>query len=146
MTDMGAMGHDPVKQRLAAQLSLYCGQGRLYSLDDLAAATNIPARTLKSYRDGQSEAPSSNLFRLMAVLPAAFSVALLAPVGLACHRREDEGACDFAVSADLAAVMAKLTDALRDGRVDHRERAGLGPQARDLAALLLACFGGEGRA
>ncbi|HJQ59409.1 MAG TPA: hypothetical protein VJ890_21055, partial [Vineibacter sp.] len=61
-----------------------------------------------------------------------------APAGLAVLDRDGRRAGDdHGVLADVAAALQAIAEALRDGRIDHRERAALAPLARDVGQALL---------
>ncbi|TXL72536.1 hypothetical protein FHP25_24895 [Vineibacter terrae] len=132
-------GEDVIRQRVADGLRLYVGTGRRYSMRAVGEATRIPEPTLKDYRSGAIVMPVSRFVQLAAVLPAGFADQVLAPAGLAVLDRAGERAADdHALAADVATALQGLAEALRDGRIDHRERAVLAPLARDIGQQLLA--------
>jgi hypothetical protein len=144
MADLTLLGHEAVAQRLADALRLFVGAGRRFELRAIAESTGIPESTLKAYRAGEILPTLPNTLRLIAVLPRGFAAMLLEPLGLtvvARHVASDSD--DHAIAADVSAAAAVLTEALRDGRIDHRERAAMRPQLRELGQLCLS-FAREG--
>jgi len=132
-------GEDVIRQRVADGLRLYVGSGRRYSTRAVVEATGIPEPTLKDYRSGAISMPVSRFVQLAAVLPAGFADQVVAPAGLAVLDRTAARANDdHALAADVASALQGLAEALRDGRIDHRERAALAPLAREIGQQLLA--------
>jgi hypothetical protein len=105
----------------------------------IVEASGIPEATLKQYRSGDIALPAGRFVQLAAVLPAGFADQVLALAGLAVIEREGRRAGDdHALAADVSTALQVLLEALRDGRVDHRERAALQPLLREVGQLLLA--------
>lgn len=136
--DMAVPGDDAIRRVVADALRLYVGQGRRFSARAVAEATGIPEPTLKQYRAGEIALPAARLVQLAAVLPAGFADQVMAAAGLAVLARDLAHAGDaHGLAADVAVALQALTHALRDGRIDHRERAELAPLAREVGQLLL---------
>lgn len=138
MSDQAGLTHDSVLRRHTDALRLQVGLRRRYSVAALAAACDVPPRTIEAYQGGASVPGLDNWLRLAAVLPAAYAAAVLEPAGFRPLPLDVVGACDFSTAADLAAGMAAVAEALRDGRIDHVERARLKPVMAELAAALAA--------
>jgi hypothetical protein len=138
MADVSGLEQEAVAHRLADAMRLYVGAGRRFELRALAEATAIPDSTLKAYRAGDMLPTLVNLLKLLAVLPRGFAAQVLQPIGLTVIAREGvRDPDDHAVAADVSAATASITEALRDGRIDHRERAALRPMMRELGHLAL---------
>lgn len=138
MTDMAALSQDAVRQRLTRLLGAYVGQGKRYSVELLADTSENEPRTIKAYRAGETMATADKLLRILAVLPVAFAAELLAPCGLRVTRLDGDAPPPLDMNADLASLLAILAEALRDGRVDHREAPGLRTAALEMAEKLHA--------
>jgi len=61
---------------------------------------------------------------------------VLSLYGFGLHRLKGEGGDDFATVADISSVQAELTEALRDGKRDHRETLRIADKARPAVARL----------
>ncbi len=134
MSNPAAIVQDVAAGAMRRALGLFVGQGRAHSIDAVAAATEIPERTLRSYQAGEATPGLANLYRIKAVLPPAFANELLALSGLGGARRLDSSAKAAAiVMTELATETALFAKALQDGRLDHIERAEL---RRTLPALI----------
>lgn len=121
---------------------LFVGRGRKFSVAELALATPVNERTLKSYQEQPIDPALSNFVAIAAVLPG-LAGKVLAHAGLAAVPIEDSPAgrlarCDLSTAANVAQLMSGLAEALRDGHIDHRERRPLAEEARALAQQLLA--------
>ncbi len=141
MTDPRAINHDLVLRRHVDVLRLFVGRGQRFGVETLAEATRLPARTLKSYRDGQSLPGLSAFVAMAAALPAAYANEVLAPAGLAgAFRIEADAPSPHAILAEKAEMVRALATALADGRIDHREGAEMLPELRqflsDLASFI----------
>lgn len=139
MAKAGGITHKIAAAVFADAFSGYVGLGRL-SIEDLAGATDIPARTLRSYQSGEATPGLLNLLRIACVLPASFSNDLIALAGLGGARRLDGEAKSVAtVGAAMADELRIICGTLEDGRIDHKERAvllkTLGKLADDISDL-----------
>lgn len=104
------------------------------SYSELERLTDIPVRTLKSWREGAAMPQLENLLKLAAVFGPAFMSELLHPIGqggveLIDHARSDAVTC----LADLAAPLHDISRRLADGVFCHADKASVGPQLIDLA-------------
>lgn len=145
MSGSALLAHDSVLRRHTNALRLHAGFRRTYSVAQLASATGVPARTIEAYQGGQSLPGLDNFLALSAVLPADYLAAVLELAGFRPLPLDAVGACDFATAAELAAGMAAIATALRDGRIDHVERARLRPVIAELSAQLAAWASEEGK-
>lgn len=137
----------PVAVSFFDGVGLFAGRGRKFSVEELAEACTMSERTLRSYHQREAEPGLINFIALAAVLPPSFAGRVLAHAGLRVVPAEAEagaGVCDLTTSADVAKLMAGLAEALRDGKIDHVERAALAEEARALGQALL-CWADKGR-
>jgi hypothetical protein len=116
-------------------LRLRVGRGRRYTFQGLSDATGIPTRTLESYVDGAT--PSlANLLSLFAALGPSFTSDVLSPAGQSASDAQPDDPQHMQLLSALCGASAMLSDAVADGKVDHREEAQLRPVAADLIAQL----------
>jgi transcriptional regulator with XRE-family HTH domain len=140
MTGLRAIGPEAVRGTLADSLRLLAGLGRLYSTAQLADAADIGESTLKSYLRGEATPGLDQFLRLAAVLPPSFASALTRLAGLEAVPVDPAPASLLQVNAEAAQLVAGLAEALRDGRLDHREEAALRPQLEQLNDTLSAAL------
>ena len=134
------ISHDAATQRLSAGLRLFVGRGKPFSVDMLADATGGSASAVEKYMAAQATPGLAMALRLLAALPESFANHLLELSGLTGARRIDATAKSAGVVlAEGAGFVADLAEKLKDGRLDHRERAelrnALGPFIADLQNL-----------
>lgn len=129
----------PVAVSFFDGVGLFAGRGRKFSVEELAEACTMSERTLRSYHQREAEPGLINFIALAAVLPPSFAGRVLAHAGLRVVPADSAGGtpCDLTTSADVAKLMAGLAEALRDGKIDHVERAALAEEARALGQALL---------
>lgn len=132
MTGLRGIGPDTVRDTLADALRLLVGQGKKYSVDQLADATGDGATTIKSYLNRRALPTADRLLRLIAVLGPAFGSALTRLAGMELTLADPEAVDLFEVHAENGALCAAMAEALRDGRFDHQEAARLRPQLEEL--------------
>lgn len=108
---------------------------------NLADKSNRTTRALDKLFSGCCSDTSGKglLDFLLADLSALDEVLALYGVRLAPLEADASG--DFATIADSAALVATFTDALRDGRRDHRETCAIAEQARKVVPTLTAIIG-----
>lgn len=143
-----AITEDHIKSRVARALQQLAGRHADLSVADLAQLAGMPEPTVQSYLQAKANAPLLRLWQLFAAAgpgPALVRALdhLLKPLG---YRVEplDRASCDAAAAlADLSAGAALVADALRDGRIDHRERAVISRMAADLMPTLGALAGDD---
>jgi len=126
---------DVASRRLEDALRLRVGRGRRYSFQGLSDATGIPTRTLESYVQGAT--PSlAGFLSICAALGPSFTSDILETCGQTAHDAWNDGPEHFRVLCSLGALVAKISDAVADGHVDHLEAAQLRPMAAELMELL----------
>jgi len=134
MSDPRAITQEIVQIRLEDAMRLFVGSGRRFSVNAVSAATGIPARTIKSYQQGEAVPGLGNLLRIFAVLPPEFAEMLLAEAGLCGVRPAEQVApCGYKAMAQLSARIHRLSTAMKDGRINHQERPPLAMEMRTLA-------------
>lgn len=124
MADATLLAHDLVAERFTDALRRHVGLGKVFSVGGLAEATGIKHRTIASYHEGQATPGLDKLLAIFAALGPRFADEVLAMAGLGGAKALPRGTADsFALNAELTRVTAMIGEHLRDGRVDHRERA-----------------------
>lgn len=111
------------------------GAGKL-SVADLADALEVQPRTVKAWRDGETMPHWSHMLRVLAYFGPAFTCEVLAPAGLGGVERvavptaqaDPEG-----IAAALIAVAHDIMQRSCTGRFDHRDRAEIEHQLRELS-------------
>ena len=112
------------------------GVGKM-SCSDLSDKTGIQVRTLKSWRDGQSMPHWGNVLKLGAVFGPVFVSEILSVIG--------QGGVDYiqprhssplSTVADLMVVTSEITERLRDGVFDNRDKAKTAPLLLNLARII----------
>ncbi|MFX4223568.1 MAG: hypothetical protein ACMVO3_22850 [Thalassobaculum sp.] len=104
----------------------------------VSEVTGIPVRTLESYGNGEAAPTLVNFLLLARVLGAAFVTDVLSPAGLQVSRLEPGSIDPHELLTASLTNAAALSAALDDGRLDHRERLALAPNARELGCNLIA--------
>ena len=127
--DFGQQADDAV----ADVFRIYVGQGKRFSVADLAAATGITGSSLKNYASGAAM-PFHAALKLIAVLPLEAANMLMRPSGFKlCEIDPDEDDWE-GVGAEASMLTFEIFDAKKDGFVDHREREVLKSRCRSLIA------------
>lgn len=125
------------KQRFVRALADYVGPGKAHSIQEVADTIDIELRTMRSYATGETLPPLPKLLRMMHLFGPGFANRLLHIAGLdGCFRQEADSITDFEFNADICNIVGDLGRALRDGRIDHRERPQLIDDARHLQNAL----------
>ena len=130
-----SLPQDPVLDRvLAREMKLNVGLGRRFSVDQVAEALEIAPRKVRGIRDGEQRAGLDLGLRIAALLGPGSLNRLLLAVGYVARpvEEEDEEAAAWALLGELGREGASLSDALADGRIDHRERAKLARELQEL--------------
>src|SRR3546814_20557643 len=81
--------------------------------------------------EGEYSPTSPHAWALLSVLPKSAADMVLAPIGYTVTQQEG-GACHGQVGSALGRAIATITEALEDGRIDHRERLILDAALRKL--------------
>lgn len=119
-------------------LALYVGRGRRHSVEIFCDATGISRDQMGRWLRGETEPRVSELLVVLDHLGPEFANELLRGAGLGGARRMEHGELRaHDTLADLAVGAAEMAEALRDGRLDHRERAALGPRLSALGTQLI---------
>lgn len=138
MSNCPIVSHEIAMGRLADAIRAFVGQGRRFSVNGLAAATGLPARTISSYHQGDATPGLGNLLCLIAVLPAEFADMILEPSGKGNISEINTSKITTAleVNRQAAALTALVAEHMVDGRIDHREAAIQEPVMRSLQAAI----------
>lgn len=140
MSDASLISHDLAVEAFldAFRRRVGLGPGKI-SVADLADALDVQARTVKSWRDGDTLPSWTHLLRVCAYFGPAFTSEILVPAGLggvetvADVDRDPQG-----TATDLIAAAHDILDRLRDGRFCHRDRAETAPVLLELSRQLEA--------
>lgn len=127
--------HDLAARRLEDALRLRVGRGRRHSFNGLSDATGIPARTLESYVQGATPGLNS-LLSICAVLGPSFTSDVLGLCGQSASDVSNDDPEHMQVLAASGALITRISEAIADGHVDHREAAQLRPMAAALIEML----------
>ncbi len=126
-------------ERVVSALSEVVGPGKPWTYERAAEALGIEYKTLAGYALGQSLPRLSTLLRMFSLWGPVFSNRVLRLSGLdGCGRQEAVRVNDFALNGGAAALIGRIGEALRDGHIDHRERAQILKEARGLQEILNA--------
>lgn len=130
--------HELAVQRLQDALRLRVGRGRKHSVQGLADATGIKARTVESYLAGDATPGLNGFLSLCSVLGPSFTSDVLSPCGQVA-RTADADAPEYMKAISMMGEGCRiLADALSDGHVDHRERAQIKPFADEILPVIEA--------
>lgn len=127
--------HDLAAGRLEDALRLRVGRGKRHSFAGLSDATGIPPRTLESYVQGATPG-LSGLLSICAALGPSFTSDVLALCGQSAADASSDDPEHMQVLAASGALIARISEAIQDGHVDHREAAQLRPMAQELIRML----------
>lgn len=105
----------------------YVGFKKFISFDELETLSGVPLSTLHKISAGEHSPRWMYGMLIMAHLPPSAADMLMQPVGIATHPLAAGKACARATAADITGAAATMADALRDGFVDHKERADMLP-------------------
>ncbi|MEM8575538.1 MAG: hypothetical protein AAGF48_12985 [Pseudomonadota bacterium] len=124
----------PVPQNLASEkfwdaMQLFVGRGRRWSCPAVAAATQIPLRTIEAYRARQCGPSLENYHTLCSVLGQAFFAATIEYMPFAVRTLEPGDETPQQVLTHAIAFSGELSRMLEDGTITYSEE-------RD---VLLAC-------
>lgn len=117
-------------------LALRVGRGKRHSVQGLSEASGVPSRCLESYRDGSATPGLSYLLCLFSALGPSFTSDVLAACGQVAHSADNDDPAHMQTVTLMGELIAKISDALADGHVDHREKAVMRPTAQALIEAL----------
>jgi len=124
------------KENMAKLLCAHVGAGKTFTFDQASALTGISEAVIRMHARGETSPNSANFLAYLSGLGLPFSAQALAPLGVIPVEITDIGHAE--ISADLAVMLADLAEALRDGRVDHLEKAALWPHALEVGRKLIS--------
>lgn len=115
-----------VQDRFTDAFRKYVGLCKKISLIALSEDTGIEERTLKAYQAGDTCPSLTRFLQISAALGPAFVNECLNLIEFGgCKVLDGEARDGLNLAADLSSLLSKLTEALRDGKIDHAERAEL---------------------
>lgn len=129
------ISQEDAARRIEDALRLRVGRGRRFSFPALSDATGIPTRTLESYVQGATPQLSA-LLSICSVLGPSFTSDILAACGQMAHEANPGDPEHLRVVASLGELVMRISEAVADGYVDHREAAQMRPLAARLIELL----------
>jgi hypothetical protein len=128
----GIVGQDRVRQIVQGILR---GAQAIWTDESLAAASGVPARTIKSYRVEGKEPSLSNALSLALVVGPTALNSILAVIGYVARPLDEADAISpTKVVADGLAAFSVIATAAADGRIDHIEA----PLCREAADQIIA--------
>lgn len=127
--------HDLAARRIEDALRLRVGRGKRHSFASLSDATGIPTRTIESYVQGATPGLAA-LLSLCAVLGPGFTTDVLSPCGQSASSIDADQPEHMRAVAAMGSIIATISEAMKDGFIDHRERAQLRPMAAELIDML----------
>ena len=140
MTNVSLPLHDCVSPHVHRAISLFMGHGRRFSVEEVASATGINARTLYSYiaADPQDRrSPSADrILMLCGFFGAEFTSKLLSIVGQAAHDLHPNSKEPAVVIANLVNGAAAFAQRGADQRFCHIDQAALEPVADEMIQIL----------
>lgn len=140
----GIVGQDRVRQIVQGILR---GAQAIWTDDSLAAASGVPARTIKSYRVEGKEPSLSNALSLALVIGPTALNSMLAVIGYVARPLEDADAISpTKVVADGLAAFSVIATAAADGRIDHIEAVACREAADQIIATVLPLSSAGGAA
>ena len=111
------------KRRMVDVLRDYVGPGKKWDYESGGEALGIEYRTLSSYALGENLPTLPKLLRMFRLFGPGFANRVLHLAGLGgCYRQEVQEVSDLNLNANTAKLIGALGEALRDGRIDARER------------------------
>lgn len=133
-----------------AVLSKFVGQGRAYSVEQIADIVGFPAASIKQYLKGANGGASPPLDRFLAlanVLGPAYVNGVFHAIGLdGLHKVAGATVSSFEIHEKVCGLCHLQAEHMADGKVDHRELAQQRDEAAKLAPVLGAFAHGKGRA
>ncbi len=136
---------EAVREMIADTLRLYVGQGKRLSWDDLAGATAIKVRTLRSYEEpGGSHMPLNVFMNVFSKLPPEAFARVAQRMGFSAGPLQIGG--DLAVRRALtqaSRLVAEGNEALEDGDLNHNERRRIRAHALELLPTIAALAEGD---
>lgn len=127
---------DAAEEAICRTVGLFMGRGRQHSVEDVALATGIPARTLSAMiaHGGDRRCPSGcNLLLLASFFGVTFTDRLLSTIGQGARDLDPAADAPSVVVAKLMTGAAEFARAGADGRYCHVDRAEL----RDDAVMMI---------
>lgn len=132
------VSQDTAQTSLMSALNLFVGRGKRYSVEDVAEASGVCARTIDSYRRGDAMPSIERYQSLCAVLGQAFFAATVKHMPFEVRSTDPSDITPPQLLTELLSASGSLATFLEDGRVDHMEKAQLKPILADLRERITA--------
>lgn len=121
-------------------LSLHIGNGKTYSVDDIHAATGIPARNVSAWIAGSPESRRSvkaqHLLMLCSFLGESFTSKVLGVIGMGAHSLEPEAGSPGVIIARLINGTSQFATRGADHVYCNVDLGALEPVADDMITIL----------
>lgn len=148
VSNASLLSPDAATDAVYRTLALFVGRGRQISVEDLALATKIPARTISAWLAGdplqRRRCKGHHLLILQHFFGVAFTDRLLAPIGQGGRDLEPAADAPAIVVATLVAGAAEFAARAADGRYCHVDRAELADEAAEMIQILTPFTQGDG--
>lgn len=124
--------------RFVETLRKFVGPGKQWSIEKSGDAIDADRRTMYTYLAGDNMPPLPKLLRMCSIFGPGFANPVLALAGLdGCFRTDpSQAVSDFELNADVSNLVGMLGKALRDKKIDHRERPLIGDEIRELICVM----------
>lgn len=136
MSNSSMISPEAAEEAICKAIGLVMGRGRAHSVEDVAFATKIPARTLSAMiaSGGDRRCPSgANLLLLCSFFGVSFTDRVLGEIGQGARDLDPAADAPSVVVAKLMTGAAEFARAGADGRYCHVDRAEL----RDDAVMMI---------
>lgn len=145
MKKAALVSQDAANAAFARALRLRVGRGKLYGFAALAEATELPERNLRAYADEENAPPLHAVLSVFSALGPGFASDVLAAAGMEAQLVEPAAPEHQKLLTAMMRLASDLSEALEDGRVDHREEAALRGPAQQLLEMLGAMAAKRGK-
>jgi hypothetical protein len=138
VVDISLIDTESVQGRISRSLKkiINC-PGKELSYKSLAQKLNVKERTAKSWVLGEKTPATKEILKLFLVFGPEFADDILILCGLQGTKRvEDTNANTYALNQHLSHAIAEISDALADGKIDHRETREMYPTMLNLSCQL----------
>lgn len=114
------------------------GPGKRFDAEEAGEAVGVEKRTMRAYVAGDNLPETTTLIRMMRLFGLSFADRILGLAGMGGAHWVDqhEHVDDLVLNAETVDVISRVSDALRDGRIDHVERARIVAECRELIPVL----------
>lgn len=133
MTELSEISRDLVRERIAESLRARIGQGRKFSVAQVAAQSGIGVTTIKGYLGALAEPTLSQFIKLAAVLGPVFASEITAIINFDVIHCSPETVDTIDLLASAAAMVSSATTAMRaPKRITHTVDREIQPFVEDV--------------